>query len=89
MAAPTGVTAAWDNVIITIDNSTLGIVGNSPTIQAGTVEAIGANVTRCAVNDVVMFTYSSASPFSLTSGSDTWVVVPQENIKLIYVELAP
>ena len=87
MAAPTGVTAIWDNVIITIDNTSLGIVGNTPTIQAGTVEAVGANVTRCAVNDVVVFLYN-ASSFSL-SGDNTWAVVSQDNIKLVYVNPSP
>ena len=86
MAAPATTRAIWDNVIISVDNTSLVIIGMPPNSMAGTVEAIGLNVTRVVVGNVVLFTPLA----TFTLGSDTsWAIVPQTNILAVYTGVAP
>lgn len=83
MAAPTGFEPTWDNVIITVSTGT-GIGSNNNKVVIGTVEAVGLNVDRVAVGQMVLFKLGDF----ISIGDDSWQVIPQSNILSVYT-IAP
>lgn len=75
MAAPTYVTAIWNQVIIT-PTILSEAVSNSPAIKTGLVEQVGLSVTRVAVGNYVM--YKTGENFS--EGTSSWAIVSEDDI---------
>lgn len=80
MAAPTGFTPTGEFVVLTVVRGT-GITSNILSTLVGNVEQIGNDVLTCAVGNQVLFNQDSV--FSI--GTDSWAIVPQQNILGIYI----
>ena len=84
MAAPTGVTAIGDTVIVTLDKPA-GVTPTNPQVLTGTVCLIGGGVTFASVGDSVMFIQGTPSPTFSQGGTDSWIAISQNNILLSYI----
>jgi len=88
MAAPTGVTALGEYVVIGLVQDVItGFNSGAAGFGAagfGTVDLIGLNVTICEVGDSVFFT----NGISFTNGEadSSWVTVHQDYINFKYTE---
>ena len=86
MAAPTGVTAAYGRVIISVYGSNyFGIKGVTPLSLVGTVEATGQDVYRITVGSKVGF-QNTECYFTTTTSENVFIVVPQEQILITYTD---
>jgi hypothetical protein len=86
-APPTGVTALWDEVIISVYSlgTGIGVGATTPNYPTGWVVATGQNVDRVSYGQIVTFRQGAY----ITQGNDTsWAVVPQEAILITYQEPA-
>lgn len=86
MSAPINVYALWDEVIISVYTlgAGFGISATTSAQSQGTVAAIGPNVDRVSVGQLVVFTRGAM--FSTTAGTG-WAVVPQSACLVVYKPL--
>ena len=81
MAAPTGVLATFKNIIISIDNESLGVISTTPFYSVGTIELVGPQVESVAIGDIVMFELNK----TFTQGNDTaWAVAKETDVLFTY-----
>lgn len=83
MSAPVNVYALWDEVIISVYylGAGFGITATTPGQSQGTIVAIGPNVDRVSVGQLVVFTRGAT--FGTTAGTG-WSVVPQSACLVVY-----
>lgn len=88
MAVPEGVTAVYNNVVISVyGGGGLGIRGGTPNALVGTVYKIGSNVYNVGVSQIVGFLRTEA--FFATESGDTFITVPKDDILITYDPFAP
>lgn len=87
MAAPSGVTALGEYVIIELVSDVITGFNSAATgfstIGFGIVDLVGLNVTACEVGDNVFF--SNGVSFTNGNADSAWFVVHQDYIKFKYI----
>jgi len=79
MAAPSGVTPKDKYVVLSL--TATGTIITEKGYSMGTVEAVGANVTKCSVGEIVLF--KGINTFTIDSYE--WVNAHEDDIYFNYV----